>query len=518
MRGILVTVISLVLVCSISIQAVAAPLPGPPDSIGVGQSADQWRLNGTEGQLTPSGSNTWSVSWSGFSALPSSADVDIMFEGYYGDNSASANFLGGQAYQFYWEGGFVASSFVPIDDMIVTVFYPSTYSILYGSNIFTYVSTSGNSLTYLLNGVSKTISGSYGSYSETGFMWNRSGYLNFYTSNYVFNLSEPVSSTPVYGSFSSVSYDNLDSITMSFPDVTGSLAGGYTFEVPSSNFSWYNGQYKVNAILSIPYGTDCADYFYIEFKFSSPASGSVSSITFTVENMSFGGMGETDASLGELQDISNQLVNMAQALEGLAQDSTVSQCLDAIRSIYNFLSGNILPLLQQIETNQDTLYTFLSSNLLPQIVTQLSNIKASIDTGFDNTIAAIEAQTQALITYLNEAFQDAGESIEDTNQNLDSAIGSYDEAEDALVGDFNAQWSDFDFNSFLVDATLGNAFTWVSARFVDLWNALGGEVQLLVTIPCVLGVGMMVVTGSSRFFGRSSNSDDDEVPGQTRFF
>ena len=517
MRGILVTVISLVLVCSLSIQAVASPLPGPPDSIGVGQSADQWRLNGTEGQLTPSGSNTWSAAWTNFSSFPSSADVDLMFEGYYGDNKDNANFLGGQAYQFYWEGNFGSEVFISSGDMVQGQFYSSN-SISYNSDVYTFISSSNRYLTYSLNGVIYTRYGTSTSQSSVGFHWNSNDSIAYYDGDYFYTLVSSVNSVPQYGSLADVSYDNLDSITMSFPDVTGSLTGGYTFEIPSSNFSWYNGRYKVNAILSIPYGTDCADYFYIEFKFSSPASGSVSSITFTVENMSFGGMGETDASLGELQDISNQLVNMAQALEGLAQDSTVSQCLDAIRSIYNFLSGNILPLLQQIETNQDTLYTFLSSNLLPQIVTQLSNIKASIDTGFDNTIAAIEAQTQALITYLNEAFQDAGGSIEDTNQNLDSAIGSYDEVEDALVGDFNAQWSDFDFNSFLVDATLGNAFTWVSARFVDLWNALGGEVQLLVTIPCVLGVGMMVVTGSSRFFGRSSKSDDNEVPGQTRFF
>ena len=115
MRGILITVISLVLVCSLSIQAVAAPLPGPPDSIGVGQSADQWKLNSTDTQATPSGTNSWSSTWTSFSSFPSVADVDLMFEGYYGDNSAAANFLGGQAYQFYWEGGFVGSSFASMN-------------------------------------------------------------------------------------------------------------------------------------------------------------------------------------------------------------------------------------------------------------------------------------------------------------------------------------------------------------------------------------------------------------------
>lgn len=526
MKKYAVMMVSFVLVIFLLAEtALAAALPGPPTSIVVPADLQSgWNLNGNSQDSFTGTDTSYTVSWSDFTSLPASALVGLAFEG--NDQDSAVNFLGGQSYQFYWSGEFsgISTVFVAVADLPNrSLIDASVYRVVSdGVNTYAYVSKpSDNSVIISINGVDTTFSISRDDLSSA--RWYREdSYLYFSFGNAtsshrvrVATLSAPDSSQ--YGNWGPIDllYSSLDSITFTFPNVSGSTAGMYEYTIPTSNFSWYAGQYKLNAVVNLPYGQDYETYFYVGFNFSDPASGSVTTITFTAEDISFGTLGEFDSSAGSLDeitqkmdDISQSMESMAQSMADLAKDSTVGQCLSVIRSIYNFLSGDLEPLLQQIEQNQDTLRAFLQSTMLPQIVTQLANLKASVDTGFDNTIAAIEAQTAALIAYLDSVFQSAGESMEDTNTKLEDSIGSFDEAEGALTDDFQAQWSSFDFNSYQASANIGNAFTWVSARFLDLWNAVGTDVQLLVTIPCVLGVGLMVITGSSRFFGRSFRSRD----------
>ena len=520
----IIPLVALCLVCTLTLDVAAAALPGPPDQIGISSEFSTWYLNGTGASVSGNAQPSASATWSSFSSLPSTADIQLRFQAYMGENQTQANFLGGQAYQFYWSGSFSALSFSGLGNMDLRESYSLDYDVIYNSRIYQYVSSSGSSVTVLIDGVSYTFSSSGSSGVSEGWVFvpTGNGYrLQIVSNGRYFVIVESSYSSAAYGSASNFYYSTLDSITFTFPDVSGSTSGGYEFTVPASNFSYTNGQYRLNAIVSIPSGTDCEDYFTVHFDFSDPgSSSSLRYVSFSVFDVSFGPMGAVDSSLGELQEtnetlnqISNQLTDLASSLEGIAQESTLGQCLSAIRSIYNYLSGDVTALLNEIKTNGDTLYAFLTGNMLPTIVTQLSNIKASIDSGFNNTIAAIQAQTAAIIAYLDEAFGEAGEDLGQSGDDLGGAIGDYDDAEGNLTGDFNDAWSDFDFNDYQYSSGLTSALSWVSQQFTNVFTAMGVDAQMIIVIPAVLGVSLMLITGSVRALGRRAPRDrggDDE--------
>ncbi len=518
----IIPLVALCLVYTLTLDVAAAALPGPPDQIGISSEFSTWYLNGTGASVSGNAQPSASATWSSFSSLPSTADIQLRFQAYMGENQTQANFLGGQAYQFYWSGELPAlyNTFSAIGNVSTNEYSPTSlnYLVDVDGDIYRFDVNTSSRILYYVNDNRYAYNRSD---IESVDGWYREGNQLYFVgtdvdgSNFLAPLTT-FSSVPQYGSYSAVSryYSSLDSITFTFPDVSGSTSGGYEFAVPASNFSYTNGQYRLNAIVSIPAGTDCEDYFTVHFNFSDPQSGSVSSIQFTVDDVSFGGMGAVDSSLGELQEtnetlnqISNQLTDLASSLEGIAQESTLGQCLSAIRSIYNYLSGDVTALLNEIKTNGDTLYAFLTGNMLPTIVTQLSNIKASIDSGFNNTIAAIQAQTAAIIAYLDEAFGEAGEDLGQSGDDLGGAIGDYDDAEGNLTGDFNDAWSDFDFNDYQYSSGLTSALSWVSQQFTNVFTAMGVDAQMIIVIPAVLGVSLMLITGSVRALGRRAPRD-----------
>lgn len=522
----IIPLVALCLVCTLTLDVAASALPGPPDAIGIDNTVRTWYLNGVSASASGNAQPSASVTWSNFSSLPSTADIQTRFVAYSGASSSYANFLGGQSYQFYWNGSIDAtgtpsfSSLGSVSSNVTPGYQTSyTYAVSYSGSIYT-CSLSGRTFRVSRDG-SFLDSFSFDGTSDVG--WAVTG-STLYLTGYADRDESKVRSEDVaygsdsgqYGTLSTPTcrYDALDSITFSFPDVSGSTAGGYDFTVPASNFSYVGGEYRLNAIISIPAGTDCESYFSVHFNFSGSSSQSIENITFTVEDVSFGGMGAVDSSLGELQEtnetlnqISNQLTDLASSLEGIAQESTLGQCLSAIRSIYNYLSGDVTALLNEIKTNGDTLYAFLTGNMLPTIVTQLSNIKASIDSGFNNTIAAIQAQTAAIIAYLDEAFGEAGEDLGQSGDDLGGAIGDYDDAEGNLTGDFNDAWSDFDFNDYQYSSGLTSALSWVSQQFTNVFTAMGVDAQMIIVIPAVLGVSLMLITGSVRALGRRAPRD-----------
>lgn len=317
-----------------------------------------------------------------------------------------------------------------------------------------------------------------------------------------------------------VTYNQLDSIEFFFANVSGGDA--FTFTAPTGTFSCYNGLWKMNLAISLPYGFDYEGYVNVRMTFSNPSSSvNVKSLYYSFGDLAYTDAGTFDPNSGSLGEINqnmqaaaDSLKDIAAQLEGIATEYTLGQCLQAVNNIYQYLSGNIYPLLNSMSSNISGIYGYMTGTMqgtLTSILTQIGNVVTAVNKAGSDIVSALEAQTAALIAYFESVFSKAGEDLDQTNDDLNNSITDFNQREDALTGDFNANWSSFDFDSYEVDASLGNAFTWVSGRFMDLWNALGTDVQLLITIPCVLGLGMMVVTGSSRYFGRARiGKEDDE--------
>lgn len=529
----LVPVLSLILVFSLSAGVVANAAFPASESLYLDTSQP---VNFRTGSTTIGSSTAYDLGGSALSygvdlggldrTVPGSITISFWLKG-------NQYFPGGHTYNLYAEGHMQASNssvagggtLVDRSTPVSIVTYPDV--VASNGDVIHFVSLSGNTFTYTLNGVTYTdVSGAYSSYSASQLGW----YLN---SNrlYVALISRPATfssgiysgNTPYnYGVYSSnlYYYNTLNSIEFDFSNVSG--ADSFTFTAPANSFSCYNGYWKMNVAITVPYGADYDSYINVRFNFSNPSSsGNISSLYFSFEDMAYTDSGTFDpnsGSLGQIQEdmqsAADSLRDIASQLQGIAQEYTLGQCLTAVNNIYQYLSGNIYPLLNSMNSSISGIYGYMTGTMqgtLTSILTQIGNVVTAVNKAGSDIVSALEAQTAALIAYFESVFSKAGEDLDQTNDDLNNSITDFNQQEDALTGDFHANWSSFDFESYEVDASLGNAFTWVSGRFMDLWNALGSDVQLLITIPCVLGLGMMVVTGSSRYFGRArvGKGDDD---------
>lgn len=529
MKKSFMALVSLVLCSSILVHTASAAAFESSEHVYLDTSQKLYFRKGTTelGSATLTDMEQTTLSYSANAAVSTSSYTPLTASFYMNGN---ANFLGGRSYQVFAQGQMTGSGGaqnITTGMAVDTKYKVSSYNAVKGRNgtVYQYASQTSTHCNFYVNGVLTSIAKrtNYQGTIQENLNWFLASdgdggvvlYLKGNNPGYTTNLSLcqiPITTggSPYVGNVSrfSFNYRAIDSITAFFANVSG--GDGFTFTADPSSFSIVNGQWKMNAVISLPYGADYEGYINWKYIFSNPSqTGTATSLYFTFEDIAFGDLGAYDPEQGSLGDINaslqqtaNVVMDIASMVGGLATESTLGQCLTAVLAIKSYLEGDIGPLLREIEANQHTLISFLENNLLPTIITQLASVISSIDSGFNSTIAAIQAQTAALIAFLNEVFETAAGTMGETNTNLEGAIGSFEDAEGALTDEFEATWSSFDFNEYQASASLGNALTWVSARFTDLFNALGTEVQLIITVPAVLGIALFVVTGSSRYMGR----------------
>lgn len=93
-------------------------------------------------------------------------------------------------------------------------------------------------------------------------------------------------------------------------------------------------------------------------------------------------------------------------------------------------------------------------------------------------------------------------ALDGVNAGLSEKVDDYISAEQGLMQDFHSQWDSFDFENYKFSTSLGNAFTWVSARFSDFYSLLGSDLSMVILIPMTLGLALFIISGSSKFWGR----------------
>lgn len=235
------------------------------------------------------------------------------------------------------------------------------------------------------------------------------------------------------------------------------------------------------------------------------------------------GTSSVDAVNGYIEDAANQISSQI----GVA----ASEISSVLMQIYRYMTGDQDAILDAILDNALLVYQLLNDNMLPAIINGFASLEGVVEDGFASTAleiqtqtaqliltltnafnhlegvigaesddiqAAIAAQTDAILAYLEDSFAEANDpALSEKAQEGSSALEGNEAIEGELQESLDNNVGNIDFTSYALPAGILNAVLWITNTFTGFYNELG-DMQIVLTLPLVVGLILLMIGRGSR--------------------
>lgn len=233
------------------------------------------------------------------------------------------------------------------------------------------------------------------------------------------------------------------------------------------------------------------------------------------------------SSVDEVNGYIEDAANLISSQIGVA----ASEISSVLMQIYRYMIGDQDAILDAILDNALLVYQLLNNNMLPAIINGFASLEGVVEDGFASTAleiqtqtaqliltltnafnhlegvigsesddiqAAIAAQTEAILAYLEDSFAAANDpALSEGAQDGSSALEGNEAIEGELQETLDNNVGNIDFNSYALPAGILNAVLWISNTFTGFFNELG-DMQIVLTLPLVVGLILLMIGRGSR--------------------